>query len=53
MEYVHTFKGEIQFYYLEMLMSLLSIVVKEIFNTQIFDIVKVIITQLRVNIIVF
>lgn len=53
MEYVHTFKGEIQFYCLEMLMSLPSIVIKEIFNTQIFDIVKVIITQLSVNITVF
>lgn len=43
LEYVHTFKGDLQFCCLEMLMSLPSIIVKEIFNAKILDIVKVII----------
>lgn len=54
MGYVHSFKGEIQFHCLEMLMSLPSIIIKEIFNPQILDIVKVIIIiLLSENITVF
>lgn len=43
MEYVHTFKGDLQFCCFEMLLSLPSTIIKEIFNIQILDIVKVII----------
>lgn len=42
MDYVHTFKGDLQICCLEMLLSLPSIIVKEIFNAKILDIVKVI-----------
>lgn len=42
MDYVYTFKGDLQFCCLEMLLSLPSIIVKEIFNAKILDIVKVI-----------
>lgn len=43
MEYIHTFKGDLQFCCLEMLLSLPSTIVKEIFNIHILAIVKVII----------
>lgn len=42
MEYVQTFKEDLQFCCLEMLLSLPSVIVKEIFNIQMLDIVKVI-----------
>lgn len=44
--YVHTFKADLQLCCLEMIMSLPSFIVKEIFNDQILDTVKVIIILL-------
>jgi len=43
MVYVPTFKGDLQYCCLEMLMSLPSTIVKEILNIQIVEVVKVII----------
>lgn len=43
MKYVHTFKSDTQFCCLEMFMNLPSTIIKEIFDNQILDIVKVII----------
>jgi len=43
MVYVLTFKGDLQYCCLEMLMNLPSAIVKEILNTQLMEVVKVII----------
>lgn len=43
MVYALTYKGDLQFCCLEMLMSLPSTIIKEIFNTQFVEVVKVII----------
>lgn len=42
MVYVHVFKGDLQFCCLEMLMSLPSTIIKEIYNNQMIEIIKVI-----------
>lgn len=47
MEYVQTFKEDLQLCCLEMLLSLPSIIVKEIFNIKILDVVKVIIQLIK------
>lgn len=46
MVYVHEFKGDLQFCCLEMLMSLPSAIIKEIFNNQMMEIIKVITLKL-------
>lgn len=42
MVYVHIFKGDLQFCCLEMLLSLPSIIIKEIYNSKMIEIIKVI-----------
>lgn len=42
MVYIHVFKGDLQFCCLEMLMSLPSIIIKDIYNNKMIEIIKVI-----------